>query len=84
MLVFGGSFQIIAYAAQSLRPSWQIFVASFFIGGIGMAMQVSYSSTLSIYGKTKNKCQDAHANAFIALVKHQNEFKMGLMHAAYG
>ncbi|KAF9525013.1 major facilitator superfamily domain-containing protein, partial [Crepidotus variabilis] len=66
MLVFGGSFSIVAYGLQSLRPGWHTFVLSFFIGGIGMAMQ------------------DAHANAFVALVKHNNELKMGLLHASYG
>jgi hypothetical protein len=43
MLVLGTVFQIVSFTMQSFSPPFPIFVASFAIGGIGMAVQVSYS-----------------------------------------
>jgi hypothetical protein len=43
MLVLGTAFQILSFTMQSFAPPFPVFVASFAIGGIGMAVQVSYA-----------------------------------------
>jgi len=42
MLVLGTLFQMLSFGMQSFAPQFPVFVASFAIGGIGMAIQVSY------------------------------------------
>ncbi|KIM36781.1 hypothetical protein M413DRAFT_20429 [Hebeloma cylindrosporum] len=44
MLVLGTFFQILAFTMQSFAPAFPIFVASFAIGGIGMAVQDAHAN----------------------------------------
>lgn len=86
MLVFGACFQTTSYIFQFFLPRWPWYVCSFFVAGIGMAIQVN--CLFSLWSQTRSEIfisvQDAHANAFVALIRRQNELKMGILHASYG
>ena len=82
--------QILAFFAESREFSFPFFVISFFFGGAGMIFQVGVVMHL-IYLSTHDEeifnpiCfQDACANGFIATLSKDSEFKMSMIHAAYG
>ena len=85
MLVIGGILQIAAFFAESREYSFLPFVISFFFGGAGMVFQVSrYLSPLTHPEFLTDRLQDACANGFIATLSKDSEFKMSMIHAAYG
>ena len=80
--------QITAFFVESRELAFPLFVISFFFGGMGMVLQVSCLSIyLYLYLYPRNfyrSFQDACANGFIATLSKDSEYKMSIIHAAYG
>ncbi|KAJ7512736.1 major facilitator superfamily domain-containing protein [Mycena galericulata] len=83
MIALGSLCQIIAYAMQAPAPPFPVFVLSFVINGVGIAIQVHTFGYAQAPSST-DASQDAQANGYIASLKNSPETKMGLLHGAYG
>jgi hypothetical protein len=87
MVVIGGLMQIAAFFAESRELSFPLFVISFFFGGAGMVFQVGLLFFINPTRRGNfsiDSFQDACANGFIATLSKNSEFKMSMIHAAYG
>lgn len=85
MLVIAAGLQAGGFAIQSTGLPFPLFAISFAASGIGISIQASTGVTaIRMIILSNSIFQDAQANGFIAIVRHEGEKKMGLLHAAYG
>ncbi|KAJ7185631.1 MFS general substrate transporter [Mycena filopes] len=82
LLVLGAAFQVAAYSIQAPAPPFPLFAASFFLNGLGIAIQVCQ---ISLYFPPNNpRIKNAQSNAYVASLRVNSEMYMGMLHASYG
>ncbi|PPQ80104.1 hypothetical protein CVT25_001472 [Psilocybe cyanescens] len=84
IIVIGSILQSACFIMQAFASSFSMFVAAFFIGGIGMAIEASCLSLILELEHEFTFFQDAQANGYVAMLRHDGELKMGLLQASYG
>lgn len=77
----------MAPCLQAPALPFPVFLISFAINGVGVAMKVRPVSRTIMMGShhhINSFSKDAQASGFVASIKENSETKMGILHAAYG